>query len=385
MINVVDPGSVVDPVDWGTPNQPHSPDQPCCWQVVSRMSVGSVTLSCMVSELPSTLRYLAQRQRGVVSRSQAIRAGLSPDVIKFRVRTDRWQQLHPGVYATFSGIPGRGAWLWAALLAAGPGAVLSYQTAAELHGLSDKPTSPIHVTVPAQRHLVAVSGVCLHRSGRAVKAVQGGSYPPRTRIEETVLDLTQTAKTFDDVCGWVTRAIARELTDETGLNAAMKARQRLRWRNDLQQLIAAATGGDHSVLEFRYHRDVERAHGLPESARQVAFTTRDGRRGRRDRVYEPYGVVIELDGRLAHQPEDKWRDTSRDNAAAAAGQQTLRYGWSQVKWQSCETAAEVARVLHRNGWEGRPRPCSPGCPVGRAAGQRQHGRVRIGRARHGSC
>ena len=58
------------------------------------------------------------------------------------------------------------------------------------------------------------------------------------------------------------------------------------------------------MLEFRYHRDVERAHGLPESARQVPFTTPGGRRGRRDRVYEPFGVVIELDGRLAHQPEE---------------------------------------------------------------------------------
>jgi predicted transcriptional regulator of viral defense system len=110
------------------------------------------------------------------------------------------------------------------------GAVLSYQTAAELHGLSDKPTSPIHVTIPAQRHLVAVSGVCLHRSGRAVEAVLGGSQPPRTRVEETVLDLTQAARTFDDMCGWVTRAIARELTDETRLNAAMSARRRLRVR-----------------------------------------------------------------------------------------------------------------------------------------------------------
>jgi hypothetical protein len=327
------------------------------------MSVGGVTLSCMVSELPSTLRYLAQRQRGVVSRSQAIRAGLSPDMIKFRVRSDRWQQLHPGVYATFSGIPGRGAWLWAALLATGPGAVLSYQTAAELHGLSDKPTSPIHVTVPAQRHLVAVSGVCLHRSERALEAVLGGSQPPRTRVEETVLDLIQTAKTFDDVCGWVTRAIARELTDETRLRAAMKARRRLRWRADLQELIVAAAGGDHSVLEFRYHRDVERAHGLPESARQVPFTTPGGRRGRRDRVYEPYGVIIELDGRLAHVPENQWKDKTRDNAAMAAGQQTLRYGWAQVKWEPCATAAEVARVLRRHGWDGRPRPCSPGCPV----------------------
>jgi hypothetical protein len=286
-------------------------------------------------------------------------------MIKFRVRSDRWQQLHPGVYATFSGIPGRGSWLWAALLAAGPGAVLSHQTAAELHGLSDQPTSPIHVTVPAHRHVVAVSGVCLHRSARAVEAVLGGSQPPRTRVEETVLDLIQTAKTFDDVRGWVTRAIARELTDETSLRHAMTSRNRLRWREDLAELIVAAAGGDHSVLEFRYHRDVERAHGLPESARHVRFVTPGGRRGRRDRVYEPYGVVVELDGRLAHPAENKWQDKTRDNAAAAAGNQSLRYGWEQVKWQPCETAAEVARVLRRRSWDGRPRPCSPGCPVQR--------------------
>jgi len=234
------------------------------------MSVAGVTLSGMVRELPSTLRYLAQRQRGVVSRSQAMRAGFSPGMIKFRVRSGRWQQLHPGVYATFTGIPSRGAWLWAAILSAGPGAVLSFQTAAELDGLSDNPTNPIHVTVPRQRHVVAVSGISLHRSDRVAEAVQGNVYPPRTRIEETVLDLTQAADSFDDVCGWVTRAIARNLTDETRLRQAMTVRPRLRWRADLHELIGAAQSGDHSVLEFRYHRDVERAHGLPESSRQVA-------------------------------------------------------------------------------------------------------------------
>ena len=273
--------------------------------------------------------------------------------------------MYRGVYVTFTGVPGRDARLWAAVLSAGPGAMLSHQTAAELQGLADKATNPIHVTVPHERHILAAGGVSLHRSDRAVQAVEQRSYPPRTRVEETVLDLTQAAKSLDDVCGWVTRAIARELTDETRLDAAMSARRRLRWRTDLSELIAAAAGGDHSVLEFRYHRDVERAHGLPESARQVAFTTRDGRRGRRARVYEPYGVVIELDGRLAHQPEDQWRDKTRDNAAAADGKHTLRYGWPQVKWQPCETAAEVARVLRRRGWSGRARPCSPGCPVQR--------------------
>jgi hypothetical protein len=61
--------------------------------------------------------------------------------------------------------------------------------------------------------------------------------------------------------------------------------------------------GDHSVLEYRYTRDVERPHGLPESVRQVPFTKDNGQEGRRDRVYARYGVVVELDGRLAHPPE----------------------------------------------------------------------------------
>jgi hypothetical protein len=143
----------------------------------------------------------------------------------------------------------------------------------------------------------------------------------------------------------------------------MSTRTKLRWRADLHQLTVAAASGDHSVLEFRYHRDVEQAHGLPEPEKQVPFTTPGGRRGRRDRLYEQYGVVVELDGRLAHPGENQWKDKTRDNAAAADGKQSLRYGWSQVRWQPCETAAEVARVLRLHGWDGRPKPCSPGCPL----------------------
>jgi very-short-patch-repair endonuclease len=284
-------------------------------------------------------------------------------MIKFRVSSGRWRQVHRGVYATFTGVPGRQPQLWAAVLLAGPGAVLSHETAADLHRLSDRPADAIHLTVPVQRRVTAVDGVVIHRSARAVEAAEGYTNPPRTTVEETVLDLTQTARTFDDVCGWVTRAFARDLTDEARLEKAMEQRTMLRWRADLHELVVAASGGDHSVLEFRYHRDVERAHRLPEPDRQVPFTGPGGRRGRRDRVYQEYGVVVELDGRLAHPEEDQWRDKTRDNAAAVDGQQTLRYGWTQVKWHACATAAEVAKILRRHGWDGWPRPCSPACPV----------------------
>ena len=330
------------------------------------LTVPAVKLSCVESELPAALSNLARYQNGIVSRPQALRAGLTEDMIKFRVRSDRWRQIRPGVYATFTGIPGRSAQLWAAVLSAGPGAVLSHETAAELCRLADKPSDLIHVTIPWQRRISQAQGVMLHRSRRAGEIVLELSSPLRTRIEETVLDLTQTAATFDDVCGWVTRAFARDLTDEIRLRAAMGVRTQLRWRADLDELITAAADGDHSVLEFRYDRDVERAHGLPKARLQVPFTSPGGRRGRRDRVYEGYGVVVELDGRLGHEGEDEWRDKARDNAAAVDGQQTLRYSWTAVRRHACETAVEVAAVLRRHGWEGWPRPCSPGCPVQRA-------------------
>ena len=287
-------------------------------------------------------------------------------MIHHKLRSDRWQRVYPGIYATFTGTPGRGAQLWAAVLLAGPGAVLSHETAAELVKLTDKRAELIHVTVPRQRHVAAVPGISLHRSGRAVEATQRDSNPPQTRVEETLLDLTQTASNFDDVCGWITRAFARDLTDEPRLRTAMRQRPKLRWRADLHELMAAAASGDHSVLEYRYDRDVERAHGLPEPVRQAPFVGPDGRRGRRDRLYVAYGVVVELDGRLAHPDEKQWLDKARDNAAAVDRKQTLRYGWEQVQRHPCATALQVAQVLRVHGWDGWPRPCSPGCPVERA-------------------
>ena len=66
------------------------------------MSVVIGTLCHMVSKLPYTLRNLIENQGGVVSRAQALKAGLTVGVIKFRVSSGRWLQMYPGVYATFT-------------------------------------------------------------------------------------------------------------------------------------------------------------------------------------------------------------------------------------------------------------------------------------------
>jgi len=317
----------------------------------------------MNSDLSSTLGYRARLQYGVFSRKQALQAGFTSDLIRGRVRRGSWQCVYPGVYTLgTAGLP-RMTRLWAVLLYAGRGAVLSYQTAAELHKLTDKQTAEIHVSIPGERRVVPVPGVRFHRSAQVFRAASAHDDPPRTNVDETVLDLAGAAATIDEACGWIMTAISRELTDESRLRAAMAGRTRLRWRAELDQLITAAVNGDHSVLEYRFTRDVERAHGLPEPDRQVRFGGRDGRRGRRDRVYSDYGLVVELDGKVGHQAADVWRDKDRDNAAAEAGKESLRYGWRHVRHDSCVTAIQVAKVLRKRGWDGQPRPCSIYCPV----------------------
>jgi hypothetical protein len=191
--------------------------------------------------------------------------------------------------------------------------------------------------------------------------------PPHTLAEETVVDLVHAADRLDEVIGYVTTAFARDLTSEERLRREAAGRQKLRWRGDLEQIIPKAAGGAHSVLEFRYDRDVEQAHGLPIADKQVAFSKASGRRGYRDRYYAEYRLIIELDGRQFHPDERRRLDQARDNRAAAAGGTTLRYGWEDVTRRPCAVAAEVHAALTRRGYAGPLTPCSPTCGVLRAA------------------
>jgi predicted transcriptional regulator of viral defense system len=102
--------------------------------------------------LPAQGRELLLAQGNAIGHRQSTTSGITPDTMRGQVRGGRWQRLQRGVYAAYSGEPARETLLWAALLRAGPGSALSHQTAAERHGLTDKPSALITITVPARRH-----------------------------------------------------------------------------------------------------------------------------------------------------------------------------------------------------------------------------------------
>jgi hypothetical protein len=312
-------------------------------------------------------QFLLQGQSRVVSRQQAREEGFTRAAIDWRLESGAWRRLQRGAYAAFTGDPPREAKLWAAVLRVGPGAVLSHETAAEVHGLTDKPSSQIHVSVPAERHPGRhrkIRGVVIHRARCLVPQWQPPWQLPRTTVEDTVLDLVAKARTFDDAYGWISAAVGRRLTSAELLSKALAGRSRIRWRVWIAAALQDAADGVHSPLERNYVYGVERAHGLPTAQRQARRRHGSGTRYL-DNLYEGFGLCVELDGLAAHPAEGRWRDTRRDNAnLLCQDTQTLRYGWPDATANRCRTAAEIATILRRRGWKGTPRPCGPACPVG---------------------
>jgi hypothetical protein len=312
----------------------------------------------MASEIPPALKQRALFQAGIVTRKQALQAGMSPTGIAWRLKQGTWQRLRRGCYATFSGPVNREAQLWAAVLYAGAGAYLSHRTAAKLNGLADGEPTIIDVTIPALRRVAPAAGMRVHLSSRKPVIWTPPFSPPFSIAEETVLDLVHEAVNEDEVIALITGGFNKKRIGQHQLLAMLPTRQNLQWKRELGEIIPLAAGGAHSVLEYRHDRDVQRAHGLPEPVKQAKYRKPDGTNGYRDRYYKEYGLVIELDGKRYHQ--DDQRDRTRDNQVAVSGT-TLRYGWRDVTRRPCETARQEADALRHRGWPGTLRPCSPAC------------------------
>jgi hypothetical protein len=323
----------------------------------------------MTVEFPAGMRELLARQEGVIGRSQGMDFGLSADWMRQRIRGGHWQRLQYGVYATFTGEIKREAELWAALVRAGPASVLSHQTAAELYGLTMLPSASIHLTVPATSKPDKYGrqpGVVIHRSRILDATRHPALLPPRTRIDDTVLDLIEGMGAPGDRYDLICRAIGERLTTADRLRAALGTRRRFRHRQETEEALGDAGRGALSNLERWYLRGVERRHKLPVATRQARLKI-EGRSIYLDNLYEDYLVCVELDGGAAHPAGEQWRDKRRDRRTLAAGKiVTMRLGYLDLHTEQaqCQTAGEIARVLRGRGpWVGVS--CRvPGCGVG---------------------
>lgn len=298
------------------------------------------------------LLALAERQQGVVVSEQLAGHGLSRRAAERLVNQGQWQRLERSVYLTRPGEPEWTAWAWAGVLLGGDRARLGGTAAGFVHGLVEAEPRPITVLVPGHQVNRSRPPWQFRREQEGLREARSPGSPPSTTLEDTVLDLCDDAS-VQQVVGWVTTAVQSRRTTPAALRRALRRRQRARHRRLLEELLVDVARGAESPLEVRYRRDVEKAHGLPEGQRQEISVSAY----RRDIVYQPYGLVVELDGRLGHTGMGRFRDMWRDNQTLLAGQPTLRYGTVDVAGSSCGVSVQVATLLHRLGWDGLETRC----------------------------
>ncbi|WP_131105524.1 type IV toxin-antitoxin system AbiEi family antitoxin domain-containing protein [Ornithinimicrobium sufpigmenti] len=300
----------------------------------------------------------------VISRQQALARGITPSMIRHRLRTGRWQRIFAGVYATYSG---EVAWrdrARAATLARGPGAVVSLHCALHLWGLHPSAPQILTLAEPEAVHRHGpLPGVRTRRRRRLTAAMR--HQVPVTSLAQTVLDiLALPATTVDDALALLTRAVSMRRITVPELREELLHHPRHSRRGVLEEMLVAAESGLGSVAEARYVRDVEQAHGLPPMERQVPMdgpqAVADGRSRRLDFMDRRRGLGLKIDGDLFHSTRQR-QDRSRDREAAGKGEVTIRAGWVEVVVHPCDLAADVAAAQQARGWAGQPRSCGPDC------------------------
>ena len=300
------------------------------------------------------LDELMRQQDGVVTRRQALDAGLRAHHIRRLLRRNEWARVHDGVYVDHTGPLTWRQRAWAAVLYAAP-AALCLESA--LFGKGEV----VHVAVARGRSgLAELPGVQFHHLAHLGEQVLWNVCPPRQRYEEAALDVASRAGSEVDAIAVLANACQSRRTTATRLLHALDARQRIRRRGRLRAILLDIADGTCSVLEREYLLRVERAHGLPQAARQqrsrssVGIAYRDAEYGER--------LVVELDGRMFHNSVSaRNRDFERDLDAAVDGRSTVRLTYQQVFDRPCRTAAKLVRVMGQHGIVVDGHGCGPGC------------------------
>lgn len=158
----------------------------------------------MAGGIPSALTGILRRQHDVVSREQALAAGMTVSALWHRVRPGgAWRAIVPGVYLAYAGAPGAGQREMAALLHAGEGSVITGTAALVRHGIQATASGTIDVLVPASR---------IRRSTGFVRISRSARMPERTWADGPLVYATPARAVAD---------LARSVTDPAEVRAVV--------------------------------------------------------------------------------------------------------------------------------------------------------------------
>jgi very-short-patch-repair endonuclease len=272
----------------------------------------------------------------VIARRQLLELGLRPRQIEQRIASGRLHPVWRGVYAV--GRPQLdkpGHWM-AAVLACGPGAVLSHSSAAALWGFGLEQGSIIEISVPARRRS-RLRGILVHRRTEAILgdvAVHQGiplTSPIRTLIDQATrlrpMQLERAVNEADKLDRVRADVLHASLDDYRGQPGVAPLRR---------LLDPLAFRLSDSELE-QSMRALARTTGLPTPATKAWVNGYEV-----DFLWPDLGIVVEADGLRYHRTASQQRrGLERDQTHLAAGMWPLRFSHWQIKHEP----AHVQRVL----------------------------------------
>ena len=266
---------------------------------------------------------LARRQHGTVARAQMLALGMGAGAIKHRLACDRLHEVHRGVYAVgHSVLSMRGRWM-AAVLAAGPGAVLSHRSAAALWGL--RRSEAIEVTTERRCRL---PGLLAHEGALPPDEVTTRAGIPVTTVARTLLDLAAVLARHD-VESAFHEAEYQHRTDLISLDALVAHYPRRRGTATINRILDDArltTGRTKSDLERDFLAFLD-AHGLPRPHRNVLIEGYEC-----DCVWPEHRLIVELDSYSAHATRTRFEsDRVRDRVLTLNGWRSIRVTYRQLQ------------------------------------------------------
>ncbi|MGI8461719.1 MAG: hypothetical protein ACR2OC_08815 [Solirubrobacterales bacterium] len=283
-----------------------------------------------------------RHQHGVIARWQLIGLGMHEQAIKRRIANGRLYRIHYGVYAVGRPELTRfGEWM-AAVLACGPGALLSHESAAMLLGMLPFRPGRIHVTCRSGSDR-RIPGLVVHRRP-SVNSDEIGTcrHIPLTSPTRTLIDLA-TCLPARHLEAAVNDADKLDLIDPESLREALEDHAGEPGVRALRKLLDRDTFRlTDSELERRFMRIV-RAAGLPLPDTQVRHE-----RGRTDFTWTELGLVVETDGLRYHRtPSTQAEDNRRMQAHVAAGRTAIRFSHYEVRHEARRISTTLGKLVDR--------------------------------------
>lgn len=279
---------------------------------------------------------IADLQWGRVSRRQLRAAGASDARVARWIRDGYLRQVLPHVYAVGHVAQTVEADLVAAVLYAGPGAMLSHATALWWHGLLE--TRPTLIEVSTPRKCASHPGIEVH-ARRKVKLIHHRRLPTTT-VSQALLDFSATAP-LDIVVRALAEADYRRVLEREELDALCA--RRFPGSATLKRALRQHTpelARTKSKLERAFHALCRRGQipAYEVNYRLCGYTV--------DAFWPDLGVVVELDGVQGHAtPAQMRRDHRRDLILRAAGYVVVRYSYDQVMFEANAVLADLRAVL----------------------------------------